>query len=80
MLGVYVMSKVVDLCDFPVGELGEIVDLEQDEAIFHEFGASRGMSVVILHKAAQWLVQIGYTQVSMGWEYLNKIKVKPANI
>lgn len=74
------MSKVVDLYDFPMGELGEIVSLEQHDTIFKEFGADLGMSIVILQKAAQWLVQIGYTQVSIGREHLKKIKVKPASL
>lgn len=74
------MSQIVDLCDFPVGELGEIADLEHSAVMFKEFGASIGMPVIILQKAAQWLVQIGYTQVNMSKEYLQKIKVKPAGI
>lgn len=75
------MSKIVDLCDFPIGELGEIADLEEHDAVmFREFGASVGMPVIVLQKAAQWLVQIGCTQVNISKEYLQKIKVKPAGI
>ena len=74
------MSKVVNLLEFPLGELGEIVELEHHKVMFDQFGASPGMSVVILHQAVEWLVQIGYTQVTMGKEYLQKIKVKPASI
>lgn len=74
------MSKIVSLCDFPIGELGEIADLEHSAVMFKEFGASIGMPIIILHKAAQWLVQIGYTQVNMSKEYLQKIKVKPAGV
>lgn len=74
------MSKVVDLLHFPLGEIGEIVELEQQAKMFDQFGVSNGMSVVILHKAVEWLVQIGYTQVTIGKEYLSKIKVKSASI
>ena len=66
------MSQIVDLCDFPVGELGEIADLEHSAVMFKEFGLSIGMPVIILQKAAQWLVQ--------SKEYLQKIKVKPAGV
>ena len=51
------MSKSVRLLDFPEGELGEIVDLE-DSDIFEHYGAHVGMSIVILHKAMEFLVQI----------------------
>ena len=74
------MSQVFTLCDFPIGELGEITDLEHDTMMFQEFGACVGMPVIVLQKAAQWLVQIGYTQINMSKEYLQKIKVKPAGI
>lgn len=73
------MSEIVNLIDLPVGQLGEIVELaeEQQTDIFQKFGAAAGMSVMILHQAVEWLVQIGYTQMHMNGEYLQKIKVKP---
>ena len=70
------MSKSVRLLDFPEGELGEIVDLE-DSDIFEHYGAHVGMSIVILHKA---MVQIGYNQIHLGQEQLKKIFVKPASL
>ena len=59
------MSKSVRLLDFPEGELGEIVDLE-DSDIFEHYGAHVGMLIVILHKAMEFLVQIGYNQIHLG--------------
>ena len=73
------MSKSVRLLDFPEGELGEIVDLE-DSDIFEHYGAHVGMSIVILHKAMEFLVQIGYNQIHLGQEQLKKILVKPVSL
>ena len=58
------MSQIVDLCDFPVGELGEIADLEHSAVMFKEFGLSIGMPVIILQKAAQWLA-VSYTHLDV---------------
>ena len=38
------------------------------------------MSVIVLHQAVEWLVQVGYNQISLNKEMLNKIKVKVASI
>lgn len=72
------MAEVMNLIDLPVGQLGEIAELpaEHQTDIFQQFGADTGMSVVVLHKAVEWLVQIGYNQVFMGKEYLHQIKVR----
>ncbi len=72
------MSQIMRLVDFPEGELGEIVDLE-DSDIFERYGAHVGMSIVILHKAMEFLVQIGYNQIHLGHEQLKKIFVKPVS-
>ena len=73
------MQDVVTLKDLPLGQMGEIVSLSEEHknAIYQEFGAGVGMTVMILHKAVDWLVQIGYSQVDMGRKYLQHIKVKP---
>ncbi len=73
------MSQIMPLADFPEGELGEIVDLK-DGDIFEHYGAHVGMSIVILHKAMEFLVQIGYNQIHLGQEQLKKILVKPVSL
>lgn len=47
------MQDVLTLQDLPMGQMGEIVDLSEEhkQAIYQEFGASVGMTVMILHKA-----------------------------
>ena len=76
------MQDIMTLQDLPMGQMGEIVSLseEHQKAIYQEFGASVGMTVMILHKAVDWLVQIGYSQVDMGSKYLQHIKVKPIGV
>ena len=53
---------------------------EHQNAIYHELGAGVGMTVMVLQKAVNWLVQIGYSQVDVGSNYLQHIKVKPIGI
>ena len=76
------MQDVLTLQDLPMGQMGEIVDLseEHSQAIYQEFGACVGMTVMILHKAVDWLVQIGYSQEDMGCKYLKHIKVRPVTL
>ncbi len=76
------MQDVLTLQELPMGQMGEIVDFteEHQQAIYQEFGASVGMTVMILHKAVDWLVQIGYSQVDMGSKYLKHIKVRPVTL
>ncbi len=76
------MQDVVTLQELPLGQMGEIVDLSEEHkhAIYQEFGVSVGMTVMILHKAVDWLVQIGYSQVDMGSKYLKHIKVRPVTL
>lgn len=73
------MSQIMPLLEFPEGELGEIVSLE-DNDIFERYGAHVGMSIVILHKAMEYLVQVGYNQILLGQEQLRKIQVKLASL
>ena len=76
------MQDVLTLQELPLGQMGEIVDLSEEhrQAIYQEFGVSVGMTVMILHKAVDWLVQIGYSQVDMGSKYLKHIKVRPVTL
>ena len=76
------MQDVLTLQELPMGQMGEIVDLTEEhrQAIYQEFGASVGMTVMILHKAVDWLGQIGYSQGGMGSKYLKHIKVRPVTL
>ena len=76
------MQNELTLQEFPMGEMGEIVSLtkEHENAIYQELGIDVGMTVMILHKAVDWLVQIGYSQVDMGSKYLKHIKVRPVTL
>lgn len=73
------MQDILALNELPMGQMGEIVSLteEHKNALYHEYGVGVGMTVMILHKAVDWLVQIGYSQVDIGSKYLQHIKVKP---
>lgn len=73
------MQDILTLQELPLGQMGEIVSLsaEHQKEIYHDLGAGVGMNVMILHKAVDWLVQIGYSQVQVGSKYLPHIKVRP---
>ncbi len=73
------MQKIVTLQDLPLGQMGEIVSLSEEhrKEIYREMGADVGMNIMILHKAVDWLVQIGYSQVQIGKNHLQHIQVKP---
>lgn len=74
------MQDILTLQDLPLGQMGEIVSLseEHQNAIYQELGVDVGMTVMILQKAVNWVVQVGYSQIDMGNKYLQHIKVKPA--
>ena len=76
------MQDIVTLQELPLGQMGEIVLLseEHQKAIYQELGAGVGMTVMVLQKAVNWLVQIGYSQVDVGSKYLQHIKVKPIGV
>jgi len=76
------MQNELTLQEFPMGEMGEIVSLtkEHETAIYKELGIDVGMTVMILHKAVDWLIQVGYTQIHVGKQYLPHIKVKPVAV
>ena len=69
------MSKFFRLNEATEGELYEIVSVD-DAQISDEIGAYTGMSVVVLKKALQSIVQFGYSQVEMELEQMNKIVVQ----
>ncbi len=73
------MQDILALNELPMGQMGEVVSLteEHKNALYQEYGVGVGMTVMILHKAVDWLVQIGYSQVDIGSKYLQHIKVKP---
>ena len=69
------MSKFFRLNEATEGELYEIVSVD-DAQISDEIGAYTGMSVVVLKKALQSIVQFGYSQIEMELEQMNKIVVQ----
>lgn len=70
------MSKFFRLDEVAEGKLYEIVSVD-DEAVSKETGAYSGMSVVVLRKALQSIVQFGYSQIEIEKELLKKIVVQP---
>ncbi|MEE0510551.1 MAG: hypothetical protein UDG94_04890 [Peptococcaceae bacterium] len=69
------MSNFFRLNEAAEGEIYEIVSVD-DKAFSDEIGAYQGMSVVILKKALQSIVQFGYSQIELELEQLNKIVVQ----
>lgn len=67
------MAEAISLKQLGIGELAEIVEL--DESCENQFGIDKGMSVVVLQKAVEWLVQVGYNQISLTRDMLERIKV-----
>ena len=77
------MSHVISLAKLKVGQIAEIVELKENgKAIFmsEKLGIAKGMSVIVLQQAVDWLVQVGANQIVLSKEMLNNIKVKVANI
>lgn len=70
------MSKFFRLDEVAEGKLYEIVSVD-DESISHKIGAYSGMSVVVLRKALQSIVQFGYSQIELERDMLEKIIVQP---
>lgn len=69
------MNNFFRLNEAAEGELYEIVSVD-DAAISNEIGAYKGMSVVVLRKALQSIVQFGYSQIELELEQMNKIVVQ----
>lgn len=73
------MSEIFSLARLKVGQIGEIVELKEEELVT-KWGIGKGMSVIVLQQAVDWLVQIGCNQLLLNKETLNKIHVKEANV
>ena len=69
------MGNFFRLAEVAEGELYEVVSVD-DESISNEIGAYKGMSVVVLKKAIQSIVQFGYSQIEMEMDQMNKIVVQ----
>ncbi|KJS84353.1 MAG: hypothetical protein JM58_10940 [Peptococcaceae bacterium BICA1-8] len=77
------MSNVFSLAKLKIGQIGEIVELKENgktTIMSEKLGIAKGMSVIVLQQAVDWLVQIGSSQITLSKEMLNNIKVKVANI
>ncbi|MFZ7102346.1 MAG: FeoA family protein [Peptococcaceae bacterium] len=80
------MSKVFSLAKLKAGQIGEIVELKENGKTIlmsEKLGIAKGMSVIVLQQAVEavdWLVQVGYNQITLSKEMLNNIKVKLVNI
>lgn len=70
------MNKPVSLDQGIEGAIYEIVEVVDGE-LSKEIGAYKGMSAVVLKKALQSMVQIGYAQIELERESLKKIIVQP---
>lgn len=72
------MVEIINLSKLKEGVVAEIVEAE--EALFHLLGITKGMSVIVLQKTVDWLIQVGYDQLVLKEEVVSKIKVKTVNI
>lgn len=70
------MSNYFRLDQVDEGKIYEIVSVE-DEAVSEKIGAYKGMSVVVLKKALQSIVQFGYSQIEVETELMKKFQVQP---
>ncbi len=70
------MNKYFRLDQVDEGQIFEIVSIE-DAHISEKTGAYTGMSVVVLKKALQSIVQFGYSQIEVEKELLKKFQVQP---
>lgn len=77
------MSHVFSLAKLKVGQIAEIVELKENGktiTMSEKLGIGKGMSIIVLQQAVDWLVQVGSNQITLSKEMLNNIKVKLANI
>lgn len=73
------MGEIFNLAKLKVGQIGEIVELKEEQLV-HKFGIGKGMSVIVLQKAVDWLVQVGYNQVVLTKDMVQKIMVKEVKV
>ena len=62
------------LSDLPDGVLGEVISITSD-SIFHQIGINVGMSVVVLKKAVNSIIEVGYHQLEITHEISKNIMV-----
>ena len=62
------------LSDLPEGVLGEVISITSD-SIFHQIGINVGMSVVVLKKAVNSIIEVGYHQLEITHEISKNITV-----
>jgi len=77
------MSNVFSLAKLKVGQIAEIVELKENGktiVMSEKLGIAKGMSIIVLQQAVDWLVQVGTNQIILSKDMLNNIKVKLANI
>ena len=72
------MVEVMDLSRLKEGVIAEVVEAE--ETLFQVLGITKGMSVIVLQKTVDWLVQVGYDQLELKEDVVKKIKVKTVTI
>ncbi len=66
--------RVGILSDLPEGVLGEVISITSD-SIFHQIGINVGMSVVVLKKAVNSIIEVGYHQLEITHEISKNITV-----
>jgi feoA domain len=66
--------RVGILSDLPEGVLGEVISITSD-SIFHQIGINVGMSVVVLKKAVNSIIEVGYHQLEITHEISKNIMV-----
>ena len=66
--------RVGILSDVPEGVLGEVISITSD-SIFHQIGINVGMSVVVLKKAVNSIIEVGYHQLEITHEISKNITV-----
>ncbi len=72
------MVEVMNLNRLKEGVVAEIVEAE--ETLFHLLGITKGMSVIVLQKTVDWLIQVGSDQLFLKEDVVSKIKVKTVNV
>ena len=66
--------RVGILSDLPEGVLGEVISITSD-SIFHQIGINVGMSVIVLKKAVNSIIEVGYHQLEITHETSKNITV-----
>ena len=67
-------KRRVGILSLPEGVLGEVISITSD-SIFHQIGINVGMSVVVLKKAVNSIIEVGYHQLEITHEISKNITV-----